>query len=159
MSQKYKKIPAILSEEDRLFVKLVGEGVKRSVAFRTSYPNHKSVMRYMDATKDHGDKAERARAGNLVINAAKTKVQTQKIHGAIVTFQRRMQYLAEKSLDVAEDLLENARSEKVKADLAIEFVRHEVGTPIARQAIKEEKTVYIGFGERPADRIIEAELI
>ena len=43
-----------------------------------------------------------------------------------------MEKFSELSVETAIDLGENARSEKVRADLAIEGMRHKVGTPVQK---------------------------
>lgn len=161
--RKYKAVPRPLSTEDKVFIKLVSEGMKKTHAFKIAYPNHESVMRYMDVTKDKEDAAVRTRAAGLVIAAAKNKLQTQRIQGALVTYQSRMDLLAEDALDVAEKIMKEGKSEKVRADLSVEFIRHKVGTPVVKQQIQEDKTVVLVFGDKIPDRnveaIIEAEVV
>ena len=154
--RKYKTVPRPLSPEDKRFIELVSKGMMKAKAFKLAYPDHESVKRYMEF-KETRSPEEIARAAELVNQATKTKLQTNRIQTALVSYQDRMEILADKSLDVAEDILDNGRSEKVKADLAIEFIRHRVGTPVQKIAVKEDKTVYITFGEPTT--VIDAEVI
>jgi hypothetical protein len=163
MSQKYKAIARPLSDEDKLFVKLVSEGkMNRSKAFRTAYPNHPHSLNYREAFKS-ADATARKRAAMLSVQASKTKLQTKRIQTAMEKFQDRMDTIADKSLNVIDTILDHGRSEKVRADLAVEMVRHKVGTPTHKIAKSEEKVVYFGFGKPPKERdteeIIEAEII
>lgn len=162
-NQKYKAIERPLSDEDRLFIKLCSEGkMPRSKAFRTAYPNHPHSLNYNLAYKSN-DATAKQRASVLSVQASKTKLQSKRIQSGMEIFQGRMDKLAEKSLNVIDTLLDHGRSEKVKADLAIEMVRHKVGTPTHKIAKSEEKIVYFGFGKPPKERnveeIIEAEII
>lgn len=148
----YKQFMRPLTEEDKLFIKLVGDGEPKAVAFKKAYPNHQNVTRYFDAVKDKQDAKHRMYLSQLIYQAAKNKLQTQRVHSALVTYKSKMAIFSEHSVDTAIDLVQNARSEKVRADLAIEGMRHEVGTPVQKVAIQEEKTVYITFDKpKPVD--------
>lgn len=83
-----------------------------------------------------------------------------------MTYQKQMDRLADLSLDVAEELLTGARSEKVRADLATEFIRHKVGTPTQKSIQQTEQTITFsldgGTIEAPSvrkDKAIDAEHI
>ena len=82
-----------------------------------------------------------------------------------MTYQKRMDRLAELSLTVAEELLTGARSEKVRADLATEFIRHKVGTPTQKSIQQTEQTITFSLdapAEVPSvrtDKAIDAEHI
>lgn len=146
---KYIAVPRQLTKEDKEFIKMLGAGVPKSVAFRAAYPNQMTVKRYEDVVKSDATEATRRRARELVIMAAKHKLQTQYMQKAITTYQSRMDKLADIGLDVAEDLMLHGRSEMVKADLAKEFVRHKVGSPTTKVAVAEKKEVIITFGVPP----------
>lgn len=148
-------IPRQLSDEDKLYIKLIGDGKKKAPSFREAYPSHPQVMRWNQTEPGSPD---HQRAAELVIAAAKNKLQAKYMRGAIITYQDKMAEFAEKSIDSAIDLVENARSEKVRADLAIEGMRHQVGTPVQKIAVKEDKTVYLTF-EKPKPDPIEGEVV
>ena len=78
-----------------------------------------------------------------------------------MTYQDKMEEFSALSLETATDLVKNARSEKVRADLAIEGIRHKIGTPVQKIAVKEDKVVHITFGEPPKDEssVIEGEVV
>jgi len=48
---------------------------------------------------------------------------------------------------VIEEIMNNGRSEKVRADLAVEMVRHKVGSPTVKVASHEQKEVTITVGK------------
>lgn len=148
-------VPRQLSQEDKEFIKRIEAGEKKAPAFRASYPNHPSVVKWKNTEKGSPD---HQRAMELIIQAAKNKLQAKYMRGAIVTYQDAMEKFSELSLETATDLVQNARSEKVRADLAIEGIRHKVGTPVAKIAVQEQKTVILTF-QKPSsyDKVIDAD--
>lgn len=134
-----------------MYIKLIAKGWPKTKAFREAYPEHMAVQRHLDGVKRGKPRDEIFHDATLVTAAAKDKLQAKYIQSALITYQARMEQLANKSLDVAEDLLDNGKSEKVKADLAIEFIRHQVGTPVQKVAAHVEKQVTITFGRPLAD--------
>lgn len=155
-SNQYQTVPRQLSEQDKLYIKLIGDGSKKAPAFRQAYPEHPQVIKWNQAEPGSPD---RQRAAELIIAAAKNKLQANYMNKAIVTYQTKMEEFSNRSLDTAIDLVENARSEKVRADLAIEGIRHKVGTPVQKVAIKEQQTVYLTFGAPPSEDGIPKEPI
>lgn len=141
-------VPQRLTAEDKEFIKLIEAGAKKAPAFRAAYPSHPAVQKWINSEPGSPD---RQRASELVINAAKNKLQAKYMQGAIVSYQDAMEKFSNLSLETATDLVQNARSEKVRADLAIEGIRHKVGAPTVKALVKEEKTVYLTFGDPPSD--------
>lgn len=160
---KYRAHKRPVSEEEKLFIKMVSEGVNRSKAFRVAFPQHPTVKRYIDAVKNDAPAPVKRKASTQVTALSKDKLQTNHIQSALNTYQTRMDVFSDKSLETAIDLVENARSEKVRADLAIEGMRHRVGTPVQKVQVQEEKNVYIGFSNNHPDDdtsdIIEGEIV
>ena len=149
MSRNYRKIPRVPTEEDRNFIREVVSGEKRTTAFKKSYPDHPAVRRYVDIVKNGAepkDKEERSTLTRTIIQLSKDKVQARYINDRLIAFSDSMEVLAAKSVYVANDLLDNGRSEKVKADLAMEFIRHKVGTPVQKVQAQVDKTVHLTFG-------------
>jgi hypothetical protein len=145
-SNQYKTVPRQLSAGDKEFIKLIEEGKKKSVSFRTAYPEHPHVIKWHNSEPGSPD---HQRAAELIVTAAKNKLQAKYMQGAITTYHDKMEQFSEKSLDTAIDLVENARSEKVRADLAIEGMRHKVGAPTTKVQVQEEKTVILTFTKPP----------
>lgn len=154
---KRPAIPRFLSEEDKKFIRLMGEGVPRPKAFREAYPNHKNVKKFMDM-KAQGIGGEELRAArDRVRQHAKDKVLTKHISSALTTYQKKMDEFSDLSLNTAIELVKSARSEKVRADLAIEGMRHKVGTPVQKVAVQEKKIVHLTF-DKP-NEVIDAEVV
>lgn len=152
-------VPQQLTKEDKEFIKLIEEGSKKAPAFRKAYPNHPSVIKWHQSEPGSPD---HQRASELVISAAKNKLQAKYMRGAIVSYQDSMEKFSELSLETATDLVKNARSEKVRADLAIEGIRHKVGTPVQKVAVQEQKTVILTFqkpGASSVDNVLEGETV
>lgn len=147
MSRHLPSIPRQLSSEDKEFIKHVEAGDKKAVAFRKAYPEHPHVKRWHIAEPGSPDKQ---RCSELIVTAAKNKLQAKYMRSAIVTYQDSMEKFSELSVDTAIDLVKNARSEKVRADLAIEGMRHKVGTPVQKVAVQEQKKVILTF-EKPSN--------
>lgn len=143
-----------LTPGDKEFIKLYEDGAKKSAAFREAYPEHAASIAYKMTQPGTPD---RQKASEMLADAAKFKLQAKYIKRAIMTYQDRMEEFSKLSLETATDLVQHARSEKVRADLAIEGVRHKVGTPVQKVAVQEEKTVYLTFGKPPRDDVIEGE--
>jgi len=166
MPRDYKSVPRIPSEQDRSFIRAVVNGGNRTKAYRDSYPDHPKVQRYMDLVTHKAepvDEDERAKLGDTIKQLAKDKVQAKYIRDRLANFSDAMDVLAAKSIQVADDLLENGRSEKVRADLAMEFIRHKVGTPVQKVQAQVDKTVHLTFGN-PSIRddmsdIVEGEVV
>lgn len=166
-NQYYKSVPKQLTPEDKKFIKLVHAGMNRTKAYREAYPDSKVVKRYMDI-KSQGDVSEetarqRKHARELITVASKHKLQAQYIQKAMTTYQDSMEKYSELSVQTAIELVQNARSEKVRADLAIEGMRQKVGTPVQKVQVQEDRKVVISFG-RPkhledANEIIEGEVV
>ncbi len=159
------RVPRPLSHGDIQFIKLLFDGKARSAAFREAYPDNRAVQRWHKAQPLPKDSRERRNAKDNLQSAAQWKVNSKHIRKAIMTYQKRMDHLADLSLDVAEDLLTGARSEKVRADLATEFIRHKVGTPTQKSIQQTEQTITFSLdapAEVPSvrkDKAIDAEHI
>ena len=150
----YKHVPKVLTEQDKLFIKLTAKGTNRTKAFRLAYPDHPTVQRYMDAVKNGGpDEKEKTR--QAVTSRSKDKIRTQHIQNAMTTYNKKMEEFTDHSVDTAIDLVQNARSEKVRADLAIEGMRHRVGTPVQKVQVTEDRNIYIGFGKAHPDDVLD----
>lgn len=151
-------IPRQLSSGDKEFIKLISEGMKKAPAFRQAYPEHAAVIQWNNS--EPGSPA-RIEAKDKIITAAKNKLQAKYMHGAIVSYQDSMEKFSELAVETAIELVKGARSEKVRADLAIEGMRQKVGTPVQKIAAQTQTTVVLTFGDRPeqpASQVIDAEM-
>lgn len=135
----------MLSPQDKEFAKLIAEGsMKKSKAYRQAYD-------IVLPPQGHPDrKAELARTASLAVQ----KTKSEKIARAVKEAQNHMDSLFVDSLEVAEEILNHGRSEKVRAELAVEFIRQKQGAPTTK--IKNElpdTQVVIVVGERPAPKV------
>lgn len=142
-------VPQQLTSGDKEFIKRIEAGEKKAPAFRAAYPEHPQVITWK--TSEPGS-PDHKRAMELIVQAAKNKLQAKYMRGAIVTYQDSMEKFSELSVETAIDLVENARSEKVRADLAIEGMRHKVGTPVQKVQVQENKLVILQFGDPPKEK-------
>lgn len=140
-----------LTPEDKEFAKRITDGEKKAPAFRASYPNHPWVVKWRNSEPGSPD---RQMAMERVVAAAKTKLQSKYFVRALTTYQDKMDEFSELSLETATELVKNARSEKVRADLAMEGIRHKVGTPTQKIAVQEKKEVILTFSPPPKDERI-----
>ena len=147
-----------LTPEDKHYIKLTEDGVRPSTAFRQAYPNHPTTIKWLQSEPGSPD---RQKAANQLKQYAFQKLNTKYMTKARETYQDSMEKFSELSVETAIDLVKNARSEKVRADLAIEGMRQKVGTPVQKVSVEEEKTIVITFGKPPEDKptFIEGEAV
>lgn len=147
-----------LTDGDKQYIKLTESGSKPSAAFREAYPEHPAVIKYL-ATEI--GTPERQKAAEVVKDAAKVKLQAKYIKNALTTYQDKMEQFSQLSLETAIELVQMARSEKVRSDLAIEGIRHKTGSPTVKIASKESRIVHITFGAPPIEEasIPEADVV
>lgn len=154
-NQYYKAVPQKLTPEDKAFIKLIDNGMKKAPAFREAYPQHPQVIRWKRSEPGSPD---HKRAMELIVQAAKNKLQAKYMQSAITTYTESMEKFSDLALDTAIELVQFAESEKVRATLAIEGIRHKIGSPTAKIAVQQEKNVTITFG-KPPTKIIEGETV
>lgn len=144
-----------LTPEDKAFIKLYEDGSRPSTAFREAYPTHPAVIKW---TQSEPGSPDHQKAAEAIKQAAKFKLGSKYMKKALTTYQDSMEKFSQLSLETATDLVVNARSEKVRADLAIEGIRHKIGTPVTKVAVQEKKVVYLTFDKPPEDReVIDVE--
>ena len=149
-----------LTKEDKTFIKLHQEGVANSTAFKQAYPDHFAVVGWHESFPGT---SERQKYAENIVSLAKAKLRSKYIQRALTTYIERMDEFSALSLETATELVQHARSEKVRADLAIEGIRHKIGTPVQKVAVQEQKTVYLTFGKPPEKTdmtdIVEGEVV
>jgi len=141
-----------LSDGDKSLLKLVESGELPSPAFRKSYPEHPAVIQW---ERSEPGSPDRQKAAEAIKQAAKNKLAAKYMSKALVTYQDSMEEYSALSVKTAIDLVKNARSEKVRADLAIEGMRHKVGTPVQKIAMEQKAVVYLTFDKPPEDNAPE----
>lgn len=135
-----------LTDGDKEYIKLTQDGERPSSAFRIAYPDHFAVKLWHETQPGTPD---RQKAAEILKDAAKGKLQAKYIKAALATYTDKMEQFSQLSLEAATDLVVNARSEKVRADLAIEGIRHKIGSPTVKVQSQESKVVYLTFGSPP----------
>lgn len=140
-----------LSAGDKDFLKLIEDGEKPSPAFRRAYPDHDAVITW---TRSEPGSPDRQKASERIMQAAKHKLAAKYMQKAMLTYQDSMEQFSQLSLETAKELVVGARSEKVRADLAIEGIRHKIGTPVTKVAVQEKKVVYLTFDKPPEEKDI-----
>lgn len=169
-AKKEDVIPQQLTAQDRVYVSLLDQGFTKPQAFEEAYQDNVAVVRLkaaverLDILEDENDfsadmmkdirearydvQLARTRVGQL----AREKAKTKKISIAFNTFSRRMEDIAVDALDVWEDLMLNARSEKVRADLVVRAVEHQTGQPTVKVLSQQNNEITITVGDAPEDR-------
>ena len=143
-----------LTQADKKFIKLISEGqITQREAFLQSYPEHPRVLRNQEIIRTSKDPHEVHLAHKSITNLAAEKARADFIKRALFIFNKKMDELADESLNVLEDILINGRSEKVRSDIAIELIRHKVGTPTQRIKHQDDQKIVISVGTPP---VIEA---
>lgn len=131
-----------------------------------AFPDNKNVKLYMDAVKTD-DKETKKKAMLRIKSASAEKLQTQYMQNEMEVYTERMNKLANDALTTVDDIMNDpGASKKVRADLAMEMIRHKVGTPTQKIKQETDKHVTISFGEphkdddiRDVESIIEGEVV
>lgn len=156
-----------LTDEDRVFVSLLEQGFTKSEAYVNAYPNDKTLKKHLDIIQNAENQLqnenygsckyynelmrERSKAVQRIGSLARDRCRTQKIRLAFHHFTRRMEDLAVDALDVAYEIMNNGRSEKVRADLATRMIEHHIGSPTQKVLSQSQNEITITIGDAPAD--------
>lgn len=159
-----KRPPRMLSAEDKLFIKLLRDGMNRSKAYRISHPAHPSVQRYVDLVKTQAPPEQKRAASQTVTQLSKNLSETERIQRGITTYNESMDKLAVDAIKTVDEIMnDTGASKKVRADLAMEMIRHKVGTPVQKVAVQKDENIIITFGNNhpddPVDDIIDIDSI
>ena len=161
-------IPIQLTAEDRVYVALLEQGFSKPEAYVEAYRDNDTVKKHLRIIEDaaeyddtmsesyHTDLGRMARrkaymSKQRLGQLAREKARTRKIRMAFSTLTRRMEDIAVDGLDVVEEIMHNGKSEKVRADLAIRMIEHQVGQPTQKVLSQSNNEITITIGEAPAD--------
>lgn len=161
-------IPIQLTAEDRVYVALLEQGFSKPEAYIEAYRDSDTVKKHLKIIDDaseyddtmsesyHTDLGRMARrkaymSKQRLGQLAREKARTRKIRMAFHTLTRRMEDIAVDGLDVVEEIMHNGKSEKVRADLAIRMIEHQVGQPTQKVLSQTNNEITITIGEAPAD--------
>ena len=162
-------IPVQLTPEDRVYVALLEQGFSKPEGYVEAYRDNPTVQKHLaiieyanefndeDADNYYSKEATIARkkayfSKQRLGQLAREKARTKKIRMAFHTLTRRMEDIAVDGLDVIEDIMLNGKSEKVRGDLAIRMVEHQVGQPTRKILSQSNNEITITIGEAPEDR-------
>lgn len=161
-------IPIQLTAEDRVYVALLEQGFSKPEAYIEAYRDSETVKKHLRIIDDaaeyddqmaenyHTDLGRQARrkaymSKQRLGQLAREKARTRKIRMAFNTLTRRMEDIAVDGLDVIEELMHNGKSEKVRADLAVRMIEHQVGQPTQKVLSQSNNEITITIGEAPPD--------
>lgn len=161
-------IPIQLTAEDRVYVALLEQGFSKPEAYTEAYRDTDTVRKHLKIIEDaqeyddqmaenyHTDLGRMARrkaymSKQRLGQLAREKARTRKIRMAFHTLTRRMEDIAVDGLDVVEEIMHNGKSEKVRADLAIRMIEHQVGQPTQKVLSQSNNEITITIGEAPPD--------
>lgn len=152
-----------LTKVDLEFVSLMQQGFTKVEAYREAYRDHPNVKRLVAEVEaadnvaglDYKQVAEvretaRKAAANLR-ELAYQKAKRKDIRLAFHHIVKRMETLAADAVDVWEEIMLYGRSEKVRADLAMEAVSHQLGKPTQKVLSQSDNSITITIGEAPPD--------
>lgn len=162
-------IPIQLTAEDRVYVALLEQGFSKPEAYTEAYRDSDTVKKHLKIIDDaseyddtmsesyHTDLGRMARrkaymSKQRLGQLAREKARTRKIRMAFHTLTRRMEDIAVDGLDVVEEIMHTGKSEKVRADLAIRMIEHQVGQPTQKVLSQSNNEITITIGEAPEDK-------
>lgn len=139
----------VLTKRDALFVSERAAGSSSVEALITAYRDDEVVKELIVLTesKERKDreyaKAMLRRTAWKVSKRRGVKVLTDK-------YTERMQQMGDVALETLEELMVEGTSEKVRADVAIEVTRHNLGSPDKDRSSEVQQVIVI-IGEPPKD--------
>lgn len=139
----------VLTEQDIAFVAAKAQGLSNIDALIDAYPHHPRVKEW--ATMRDSDDPKLREQGKLMLRRMAHMIQRRRPVTVLSEhYQRRIAQMGETALDTLEELMLEGKSEKVRADVAIEVTRHNLGNPDKDQT-KGAETVVVIIGEPPKD--------
>lgn len=145
-----------LTEQDIAFVAAKSQGLNSIDALIQAYPEDEQIQEWAllrddinGKTRDYAKLMLRKKA-HLITRRRPVEVLTQH-------YKNRIVQMGETALDTLEELMIEGKSEKVRADVAIEVTRHNVGSP-DKQEQNNQSTVVVIIGEPPKDIRSQAEI-
>ena len=139
----------VLTEQDVAFVAAKAQGLTAIDALIQVYPKDKLIKQWAE-DRDSEDPKTREYAKLMLRRKANVMSRRRSVEVLTEHYQNRMQQMGETALDTLEELMVEGKSEKVRADVAIEVTRHNLGNPDKDQT-KGAETVVVIIGEPPKD--------
>lgn len=162
MSNEVANTEYSLTEQDALFVAEKSSGKSSMDALIAAYSDDAEVQEWAllrndinGKTRDYAKLMLRKKA-RAVSARRGVKVLTEK-------FQERIEQLGDLAFDTIEEIMLEGRSEKVRGDLAVEMVRHNVGNPDKDKGGNQNVVIMIGTDPSQQIRVnnepIEGEIV
>lgn len=145
-----------LTEQDVAFVAAKSQGLNSIDALIQAYPEDEQIQEWALLRDDINGKT-RDYAKLMLRKKAHTISRRRPVEVLTQHYKNRIVQMGETALDTLEELMIEGKSEKVRADVAIEVTRHNVGSP-DKQEQNNQSTVVVIIGEPPKDIRSQAEI-
>lgn len=140
----------VLTEQDAVFVAEKTAGRSSVDALLTAYPDNKQYQEWkgLAESKDRKDREY----GKLMLRRAAYAVGKRRAVKVLAEkYRERMMAMGDTALDVLEEIMLEGSSEKVRADVAIEVTRQNLGNP--DKSDQGQQNVIIMIGSDPSQQI------
>lgn len=141
----------VLTEQDAIFVLEKNSGRSAIDAVVIAYKDTDEKVRRAAELRESEDRKERETGKLMLRRIAHMLVRRHKIQVLNEKLVERMHQMGDTALDTLEELMIEGNSEKVRADVAIEVARHNLGNPDKDQT-RDVATVVVVIGEPPVDQ-------
>lgn len=145
-----------LTEQDVAFVAAKSQGLSSMDALIQAYPEDEQIQEWAVLRDDINGKT-RDYAKLMLRKKANSVTRRRAVEVLSEHYKNRIVQMGETALDTLEELMIEGKSEKVRADVAIEVTRHNVGSPDKNQD-NTQSTVVVVIGEPPKDIRNHAEI-
>lgn len=140
----------VLTEQDVAFVAAKAGGMTAIDALIHVYGDERpDIMEWAEARNSQDGKT-REYAKLMLRREAHNVTRRRPVQVLSEHYQQRIIQMGETALDTLEELMVEGKSEKVRADVAIEVNRHNLGNP-DKQDSGGQSTVVVVIGEPPKD--------
>lgn len=145
--------------QDAAFVLAKTEGKSSVDALIESYPDDETVIKMVEMRNSENYK-DRNYANLILRRKAHQLLQSKKIKLLKEKYLERVQSMGNTALDVLEEIMIDGSSEKVRAEVAIEMLRHNIGNPDKDAGGGTQVVVMIGSNPAQVNtEIIEGEVV
>lgn len=151
----------VLTEQDAVFVAEKVAGRSSVDALLIAYPDDPKYQEYRELaeSKDRKDREY----GKLMLRRAAYAVSKRRAVKVLADkYRERMMAMGDTALDVLEEIMLEGSSEKVRADVAIEVTRQNLGNPDKSDQGQQNVVIMIGTDPSqqikitPTDEVIDA---
>ena len=133
-----------LTQQDAVFVAEKMAGTSPIEAVILAYSHTDEEVKDLATLHRSPNIKEREYAKAMLRRKAYNIMRQRKIKVLTEHYQERMARMGDVALDTLEELMVEGRSEKVRADVAIEVVRHNLGNPDKDKSGNQNVVIMIG---------------